>query len=115
MSADATIWHDIHCLAEKAAREFDLRWPIVFKPVLAKHRGTHYGMASRKPPTIGIRVHVCGRPSRPLSRGTIMATLAHELGHLHRRGWNHGREHRELVIQIRQWLREQGQPIAGRV
>jgi len=114
MSANATIWTDLHELAEKAAKKFKLPTSIIIEPMPKPRRGD--GDNTRQPgatPLIRIRVHRVGRPRQALKTTTILATLAHELAHL--KYWDHGKEQYHLTHEIADFFREEGHEVANKL
>lgn len=110
----AVLWVDIHEIAERAAKAFGLRWPIIIEPWMPKTRTKDSGQTRRgnHTPTILIRVHRYHRPRQQLKRSYILATLAHELAHCHPKGWEHGANHREITLRIARWMRAEGYEVA---
>lgn len=89
------VWREVAVLARRAQKRFGLRTYTIGPETHPRAR--RYGACSEAG-AITLRVHVLGRPSRPLKRSTILRTLAHELAHL--REWDHGRAHRALTQEI---------------
>lgn len=88
-----TRWRDLQVLADIACRDYELR-PRRIEP-MTDQRCKSFGHCDANG-VIKIRVHVFGKPHRPLKWATIVDTLAHELAHTDETGWRHGEEHREL-------------------
>lgn len=113
MTNSVTLWADVVRLSRAAARRFRLRLTRV--EAYGPHRQRRLdGRCWQRKGIIQLRVHRVGRVNSALSRGTIMATLAHELAHLNgwrRQGYDHGSDHGELTRRIAAWLRAQGQPV----
>lgn len=115
MSNDATVWADVVQLGHRAAKFFKLpgRKRLRFEP-MPKRKGI--SMDGDCDPATGIlrlRLQQKNRINRPLSRSTIMASLAHELSHL--KEPEHGAACGELTRRIATWLKEQGQPVSHRL
>lgn len=121
--ADVTLWRDICVLAKRAEREFGL--PSCFiVPFLGNGRmdGDCFcapGSGNRR--FIRLRVHrvrmhrkgVWKPRNAPVSRSTILSSLAHELAHL--KVLEHGPEHRALTRSIAEWIEEQGHAVAPKL
>lgn len=98
-----TRWCDLQVLANIACSEFELR-PRRIEPII-NPRDKAFGRCDTNG-VVRIRVHVKGRPSRLLTWGTIVDTLAHELAHTDETGWRHGNEHRELADLVMECWRK---------
>jgi len=93
MSANATIWTDLHELAEKAAKKFKLPTSIIIEPMPKPRRGD--GDNTRQPgatPLIRIRVHRVGRPRQALKTTTIFGNSGPRASPIWKY-WDHGKEH----------------------
>ena len=113
--ASATVWHDVVVLGRRAARAFRLPYVrrLRFEPIPHRPSLRLDGLCWPVKGLVMIRLQRVGRPTQPLRRSTIMATLAHELAHL--REPNHDRAHGDLTRLIAAWLRLRGQPVAHRL
>jgi predicted metal-dependent hydrolase len=98
------LWAELHTLSQRIRRRFDLP-PFILEPVThpAARRYGDCEVEGPHPYVVRLRVHqLDGR--RPLSRKTILGTLAHELAHL--REPRHGKAHRRLRDEIRDFIAE---------
>lgn len=112
----ALLWLDLAELLDRAKSRFRLPAGIRLEPVRRRYTHTRMdGNAHRYPPRIQLRLHRVNRPRRAVSPSTIMATLAHEIAHFVRGGWDHGPTHRKHTREVAAWIREQGYPVAPRL
>lgn len=98
--ANLTAWRDLHRAARQAQRRFNL--PAFTLEPLTDSRARLYGDCRHADNRIRLRVHRLGNPSRPLSRRTLVDTLAHELAHLVHE--DHPRTWRALYHEIKAFL-----------
>lgn len=107
------LWIDLVELLDRAKSRFKLREGIRLEPVRRRYTHTTMdGKAHRYPPRIQLRLNRYRRPSQALKPSTVMATLAHEIAHFVKGGWDHGPEHRRITREVAQWIRGQGYDVA---
>jgi hypothetical protein len=99
-----TVWPELRALANATCEHFKLRLtrlePYAGSDLACcetRHRGHN---------VIRLRVHVYGRPTKPLARSTLTRLLAHELAHLRFHG--HGQEWKEFQQAILNYWRDEG-------
>lgn len=86
---------DIVRIAEKAIEHFGLQHKKI-----EELPATHKDFGDCDDEGI-IRIRLYRRGTKiPLADSTILDTIAHEIAHLDRRGWHHGRAHQKLTKEI---------------
>jgi hypothetical protein len=124
--ADATVWHDIHVIAQKVAKRFGLKNNLRFEPIPASTGARRdgdctKGSYSTQEGLIRIRVHrikkgedgTWKKARGSVKRSTILASLAHELAHL--RLYEHGPEFRAFTLEIADYIRSLGEPVSNKL
>ncbi len=115
------LWKEIHDIANAVCTEFGLTYGKIVPETRMRtrhfgectacdrcsaNRGVDEENCSEK--ILAIRIHQLKRPNLPLSRFTIIHTLAHELAHLAPGLFRHGREHKELMKDIVFFIKQEG-------
>ena len=115
------LWKEIHDIANAVCEEFELTYGKIVPETRMRVR--HFGECRScdrcytnesidhtrcGEKILAIRIHQLNKPYEPLSRATILHTLAHELAHLSPGLFGHGKEHRELMKEILAFIKEEG-------
>jgi len=113
------LWKDIHEIADKVCKHYGLSYGKIVPELHPRAR--RYGEtqvctecksnlnvdpADCFEKELSIRIHQLNNPRKPLTKKSILSTLAHELAHL--REWDHGKSHRAFEKEIIQFIRELG-------
>lgn len=117
------LWKEIHDIADAVCTEFELTYGKIVPEtrMRVKHfgecrpcdrcwanEGVDHTNCGEK--ILSIRIHQLNKPNTPLSRFTIIHTLAHELAHLPPGTilYGHGKEHTQLTDDILIFIRDEG-------
>ncbi len=115
------LWKEIHDIANTVCVAFGLSYGKIVPETRMRVRhfgecmscdrcynneGVDYTHCGEK--ILAIRIHQLNKPNKPLSRATIIHTLAHELAHLPPGLFGHGKEHKELTQDIITFIKDEG-------